>query len=1039
MKIRNRSLFYTVGSVAVTAGLLLSLATSPIPSVHATEVAIENYPSLAITKSEVTIQGYLIAPLNSSGTAFDATNKTNLALGASMDTAAADTIPIQLKEPLRSQFNLVDHPELVGKLVRITGTSDTYMKRAGIKPATAIEIVDSSSTNVQPPTSENTTTESNDLVSTPIATVRSGAQGTEYTVSGKIISLVNGWGGNGFYLQGSDGAGIYIYPGAALGYQPGDTVQLTGTLGEYKGELQLTTVSNHKAISEHFNAPITETNIAQLATQAQATLVSLKNLTVGDIQSDSYQNSTFTVTDSEGQTVDVRLDSRTGIKTADLLNHINKGDKINLTAILSTYNGKIQLKPFDLSHFEVVEKATTETAPGKTETVTVGHIQGASHQSPLTNQSVILKNVVVTYVTSANNFYVQDVTPDGDVKTSDGINIFTDKLKTNVKVGDLVTIAGRVEEYLGKGYTERGETDLTITQIRATEVTVDGTAPVPSPIVLGLDRTIPADIIDNDGLAQFDPEQDALDFWESVEGMVVAVDDAKILGPLKNKEIYVTPATSQLPLNNVGGVNLRPEGNNTNIIPLLLKNGKQIVKSGDYFTGRIAGPVTYSYTNYKVYVDDSTLPTLHEGATKPETTTIIPNDDKLTVASYNIENFSADSKSTSDAKVQRIAKSFVSDLHSPDIIGLIEVQDNNGATNDGTTDANKSAERLIAAIQAAGGPTYTYVDIAPENNKDGGQEGGNIRVGFLYNSKRVSLSDKPIGTATQAVAWENGELNLSLGRIDPTNPAWAAVRKTLAAEFVFKGEKVVVLANHLNSKRGDNGLYGKIQPISFKSEEKRHILAQTIADFTKAGLAQNPNANIVMLGDFNDYEFTKTIEILETGGMANLVSRHDASDRFSYFYNGNNQSLDNMLVSTNLLERYTFDMVHVNSAFMEEHGRASDHDPLLVQLDVTKAQEPTQPEPSDKQTDDSGTVNNSDDNGTTNNNKPTNLSTSNQTAVNADDRSGATDKGQTTVTPTVNNSQKKILPKTGEETSFVLITIGLVILSACLVKKQKES
>ncbi|MGC4388281.1 hypothetical protein ABXW34_20790, partial [Streptococcus suis] len=85
-----------------------------------------------------------------------------------------------------------------------------------------------------------------------------------------------------------------------------------------------------------------------------------------------------------------------------------------------------------------------------------------------------------------------------------------------------------VEVIQGRGYSERDKTDLTITQIRATEVTVDGTAPVPSPIVLGLDRTIPADIIDNDGLAQFDPEQDALDFWESVEGMVVAVDDAKI-------------------------------------------------------------------------------------------------------------------------------------------------------------------------------------------------------------------------------------------------------------------------------------------------------------------------------------------------------------------------------------------------------------------------------------------------------------------------------------------------------------------------------
>ncbi|MFX3727082.1 hypothetical protein ACJBPX_10680, partial [Streptococcus suis] len=81
---------------------------------------------------------------------------------------------------------------------------------------------------------------------------------------------------------------------------PGDTVQLTGTLGDYKVELQLTTVSNHNAISENFNTHITETNIAQLATQAQETLFSLKNLTVGYIQSDSYKNSTFTVTYSEG-------------------------------------------------------------------------------------------------------------------------------------------------------------------------------------------------------------------------------------------------------------------------------------------------------------------------------------------------------------------------------------------------------------------------------------------------------------------------------------------------------------------------------------------------------------------------------------------------------------------------------------------------------------------------------------------------------------------------------------------------------------------
>ena len=44
-----------------------------------------------------------------------------------------------------------------------------------------------------------------------------------------------------------------------------------------------------------------------------------------------------------------------------------------------------------------------------------------------------------------------------------------------------------------------------------------------------------------------------------------------------------------------------------------------------------------------------------------------------------------------------------------------------------------------------------------------------------------------------------------------------------------------------------------------------------------------------------------------------------------------------MLVSRNLLGHYDFDMVHVNSPFMEAHGRASDHDPLLLQLSFKKA------------------------------------------------------------------------------------------------------
>ncbi|EHI69758.1 gram positive anchor [Streptococcus ictaluri 707-05] len=340
-------------------------------------------------------------------------------------------------------------------------------------------------------------------------------------------------------------------------------------------------------------------------------------------------------------------------------------------------------------------------------------------------------------------------------------------------------------------------------------------------------------------------------------------------------------------------------------------------------------------------------------------------------------------------KVKRIANSFIHDLNSPDIIGLIEVQDNNGPKDDGTTDASQSAQRLIDAIKALGGPTYVYVDIAPENNVDGGQPGGNIRTGFLYQPSRVSLSDKPRGGANDAVAWENGELNMSLGRIAPTNAAWKDVRKSLAAEFIFQGNKVVVIANHLNSKRGDNALYGRIQPVTFKSEERRHVLAK-------------------MLGDFNDFEFTKTIALIEEGNMANLVSRHELSDRYSYFYQGNNQTLDNLLVSNNLLGRYEFDMIHVNSPFMEAHGRASDHDPLLVQLSFAK----------DTTIKDDKVINGPKE--AAKGNMPQQLSTKKATVVAA--------------------TSSRALPKTGEKSAFVMNLFGMATLLSVfgVLSKRKE-
>ena len=85
-------------------------------------------------------------------------------------------------------------------------------------------------------------------------------------------------------------------------------------------------------------------------------------------------------------------------------------------------------------------------------------------------------------------------------------------------------------------------------------------------------------------------------------------------------------------------------------------------------------------------------------------------------------------------------------MKSPDIITLVEVQDNDGETNSGNTDASESYKRLIEAIKAAGGPTYKWTDVAPVNNDNGGAPGGNIRVGYLYNPERVTLVEGTKGT-----------------------------------------------------------------------------------------------------------------------------------------------------------------------------------------------------------------------------------------------------------------------------------------------------
>ncbi|WP_316960099.1 endonuclease/exonuclease/phosphatase family protein [Staphylococcus chromogenes] len=306
------------------------------------------------------------------------------------------------------------------------------------------------------------------------------------------------------------------------------------------------------------------------------------------------------------------------------------------------------------------------------------------------------------------------------------------------------------------------------------------------------------------------------------------------------------------------------------------------------------------------------------------------------MVSYNLENFSNNAYTTTNDKVEKLANGIVSHMKSPDIIGVTEVQDNDGAGK-GDPAANESYERLIKTIQATGGPKYEYKSIDPEMNKDGGQPNANIRVGFLYRPDHVSFNNEiKAGDANTAVDYKDGKLTRNPGRIDPHNPAFTNSRKPLAAQFTFKGQSIIAIVNHWNSKNGDDALFGRQQPVERRSEAQRVEMAKAVGEFVKQVYRENPKANIISVGDYNDFQWSQPLRTFENYGMTNLVNRVPLKLRYSDNYQGNAQTLDHVFVSKNLASRAKLDMIHVNSDFTEMSGRASDHDPLLTQIDFSK-------------------------------------------------------------------------------------------------------
>lgn len=596
---------------------------------------------------------------------------------------------------------------------------------------------------------------------------------------------------------------------------------------------------------------------------------------------------------------------------------------------------------FTISQFQVAGATASDefielhNVSNVDQVVPIHEIQGAQHTSPYSNTLVSDVTGIVTAMRS-NGFYMQDPMPDNDAATSEAIFVFTSSAPS-VNVGDAVTVSGRVTEFRPGGSTGA---NLSTTQISNPNITTQssGNALPPATVVGTGGRVPPQEVIEDNATGSveasgtFDPATDGIDFYESLEGMLLQVNDAVAVGPTNNfGEIVVLPdnganATVRTPR---GGIIIRPNDFNPEriIIDDAIVSAEPQVNVGDRFGGAITGVLDYSFGAFKL-LNTQALPAVVPGGLTKETTEPAGLN-QLAVATFNVENLDPGDGA---AKFNALAQVIVSNLKAPDLIALEEIQDNNGPTNDSVTNADVTYNTLIAAITTAGGPTYQFRQIDPVDDQDGGEPGGNIRVGFLFRTDRgLAFVDRPGGgpmTATTVVDSGSGpRLSFSPGRIDPSNPAFNRSRKPLAGEFTYNGRHLFVIANHFTSKGGDQPLFGRFQPPARSSEVQRTQQAQIVNNFVDGILAVNTNANIVVLGDLNDFEFSAVLNTVKGGVLTALIDTLPENERYTYVFEGNSQTLDHMLVSSNFLNSpFTFDVVHVNAEFSDQ---ISDHDPQV--------------------------------------------------------------------------------------------------------------
>ena len=146
-------------------------------------------------------------------------------------------------------------------------------------------------------------------------------------------------------------------------------------------------------------------------------------------------------------------------------------------------------------------------------------------------------------------------------------------------------------------------------------------------------------------------------------------------------------------------------------------------------------------------------------------------------------------------------------------------------------------------------------------------------------------------------------------------------------------QKLWVIVNHWKSKGDDT-------PEVEYTLPRRIEQAQFVAGLAQEILAADPGADLIVLGDMNDFLDSQPLAVLTDARLSDLLLEVPKPQRYTYIYQGESEVLDHVLISPDLWDEFvTVALAHINADYPNTYEytsdiarRSSDHDPVLVRF-----------------------------------------------------------------------------------------------------------